>query len=609
MMKETILSALDYTPATMDRDDWVKILMALKSELGEGGRDIAENWSKSGDFNQSDFNSTWNSVNGSGGIRIGTLFHFAKAGGWKQPQPSILRGETNRLRRRQHQADSDNAAAEKREKNETAALTAHDRWEAATDPDPQHPYLAKKGIQAVGIKQEGNNLLIPLRDGHGRLMSLQTITPVGDKKFQKGGTTSGMYMRMDGTTATIVVCEGYATGVSIQAATGHGVAVAFSCHNMVKVAKHIRHVMPGADLMIAADSQPAATLEEASEVAIAVNARLAVPTVDSDFNDMAQAGHDLVKVFAQAPSMDSPGLVCIDTDDFLQREFPPRECLLKPGLPKQGITMIHATRGTGKTHVSLGIAYAMASGGEFLGWKADKPCGVLFIDGEMPANLLQERLAMIAASSDQDGLVAPLRILTPDMQEHGMPDLATEKGQQAIDQYVTDGIDCIIVDNLATLVRSGKENESESWQPIQTWALIHRAKGRSVVFIHHSGKAGKQRGTSSREDVLDTVIALKHSSDYNPEDGAVFEVHFEKARGIYGDDVQPFEARLTTNEHGLQAWSIQSVACRTYDKVVEMLQQGVNKKDIADELGITKSAVSYHVRKAREVGDIAGVYV
>jgi RecA-family ATPase len=219
-------------------------------------------------------------------------------------------------------------------------------------------------------------------------------------------------------------------------------------------------------------------------VATTVNARLAVPTVDSDFNDMARAGLDVAEALKQAITVESgKKLVCIDADDFLQREFPPRECLLSPWLPKQGITMIHATRGTGKTHVSLGIAYAMASGGEFLGWKADKPCGVLFVDGEMPANLLQERLAMIAASSDKDGLMSPLRILTPDMQEFGMPDLATMDGQQAIEQHVTDDIDCIIVDNLATLVRIGKENESESWQPIQTWALIHRAKGRSVVFI------------------------------------------------------------------------------------------------------------------------------
>jgi integrase len=44
--------------------------------------------------------------------------------------------------------------------------------------------------------------------------------------------------------------------------------------------------------------------------------------------------------------------------------------------------------------------------------------------------------------------------------------------------------------------------------------------------------------------VLDTVIALKRPGDYTPDMGACFEVNFEKARGLFGDDTKPFEARL-----------------------------------------------------------------
>ena len=58
--------------------------------------------------------------------------------------------------------------------------------------------------------------------------------------------------------------------------------------------------------------------------------------------------------------------------------------------------------------------------------------------------------------------------------------------------------------------------------------------GISVLFIHHAGKGGQQRGTSRREDVLDTVIAMRKPADFNPGDGAYFEIHFEKARGLYG---------------------------------------------------------------------------
>ena len=54
-----------------------------------------------------------------------------------------------------------------------------------------------------------------------------------------------------------------------------------------------------------------------------------------------------------------------------------------------------------------------------------------------------------------------------------------------------------------------KENDADSWVPVQAWALAQRRAGRSVLFVHHAGKSGLQRGTSRKEDVLDTVIALR----------------------------------------------------------------------------------------------------
>ena len=67
------------------------------------------------------------------------------------------------------------------------------------------------------------------------------------------------------------------------------------------------------------------------------------------------------------------------------------------------------------------------------------------------------------------------------------------------------------------------------------WALKQHSAGRSVLFVHHAGKTGAQRGTSKREDVLDTVIALRRPGDYTPARALPLEVHFEKARGFSGD--------------------------------------------------------------------------
>jgi hypothetical protein len=286
----------------------------------------------------------------------------------------------------------------------------------------------------------------------------------------------------------------------------------------------------------------------------------------------------------------------IAISDFLSLKLPPRENILSPWLPKQGLAMIHSKRGIGKTFVALNIAYAVACGGSFLRWDAPQPSGVLFIDGEMPGNVIQERLAQIVLCNEIEPQ-KPLLIMSPDLQDGGMPDLSLSEGQKAINGYLSKEIEIVIVDNISTLSRSGKENEAQSWLPLQEWALRLRALGKTVLFIHHSGKTGLQRGTSKREDILDTVINLRHTFDYEPMQGACFEIHFEKSRGIYGADVEPFEARL---EGGL--WTMKNLKTSSLEKVIRLTKDGYSQKEIADEIGKNKGYISRLVKQAKESG-------
>ena len=295
-------------------------------------------------------------------------------------------------------------------------------------------------------------------------------------------------------------------------------------------------------------------------------------------------------------------IVVVNLFDFVTREIAPRERILTPWLLTQSVNMLYAWRGVGKTHVALGIAYATASGGSFLKWRADRPRRVLFLDGEMPAASMQERLKGLVAGNDDDFDPEYFRLVTPDLQTGAMPDLATSDGQDAIDAILGD-TELIVIDNLSSLARSGgPENDAASWLPIQPWALRQRQQGRSVLFVHHSGKGGAQRGTSKKEDILDTVLTLKRPAEYNPADGAVFEVHFEKTRDMRGKDAEPFEARLQTDESGVSAWAFSSVEDSTFDRVVTLANQGLEQKDIALELDINKSTVSRHFRKGTDSG-------
>lgn len=183
-----------------------------------------------------------------------------------------------------------------------------------------------------------------------------------------------------------------------------------------------------------------------------------------------------------------PKPVMVDAAGLLTADFPRREQLLAPWLLSQSLSMIYAPRGIGKTHVALGISYALASGGEFLSWKAPHPVKVAYLDGEMPGADLRNRVRAIADSAAKPVVPDFLQFMTPDLQPNGMmPNLYDRAGQELIAGAVGDA-QVIIVDNISALVRGGKENEGESWQPVAEWALRMRASGRSVVFIHHAGK-------------------------------------------------------------------------------------------------------------------------
>lgn len=305
-------------------------------------------------------------------------------------------------------------------------------------------------------------------------------------------------------------------------------------------------------------------------------------------------GNGGTKVLFERPQQDMPmsePLRIVDVHDFLALDIPPRETMLAPWLPCQSLSMIYAKRGSGKTHLALTIGYAVASGGEVLGWKAAKPRKVVYVDGEMLAAPLQERFAAIAAGASSEPQPGMLNILSPDLQKRLMPDLATVAGQEALEKVIPSDTGLVIVDSLSSLVRGeGRENDAESWLPVAQWALSQRVKGRSVLFLHHANKNGGQRGTSKREDILDTVLSLRPPAEYEAHKGARFEIHMEKSRALCGEFV-PLEAELIQTEGGGVTWAAKPLQERLADRIARMEKDGMSKGEIAEELHVARSTV------------------
>ncbi len=183
----------------------------------------------------------------------------------------------------------------KRVKHEAVAISCNRRWRSAEPAYFNHPYLLAKQVRAYGIRQLGEDLLIPVRDVDGRIMSLQIITRTGFKLFEKGGRVAGGYHSIGSyLRGMLYICEGYATGASIHVSTGHCVAVAFNAGNLMEVARILAEKYPDVRIIIAADNDQDKKINtgliKGREVADRLGLNLVYPKFDigsgySDFND------------------------------------------------------------------------------------------------------------------------------------------------------------------------------------------------------------------------------------------------------------------------------------------------------------------------------------
>lgn len=242
----------------------------------------------------------------------------------------------------------------------------------------------------------------------------------------------------------------------------------------------------------------------------------------------------------------------MDVDAFLRLPLPERDFLLDPVFPERGLAMLYAPRGVGKTWAALSIGLAVATGGKFLRWKAQRR-RVLYIDGEMRAEDLKHRLALLTEGLAAQPAPGFFRVACADVMETGLPDFATLEGQAEVEPLLHE-TDLVILDNLSSIAK-GDENEQKRWTPVADWCLAQRRAGRSVLMVHHAGKSGQQRGTSRREDLLDLV---RRPEGALASDGARIEVHIEKCRGASGDALDAMEATLES--HAAAAlWSWRAV--------------------------------------------------
>lgn len=326
---EKIQSALNFV-CPDDRETWVRVGMAIKSETAEEGEWLWHDWSKgASSYHEADAKAVWRSIKSGGKIGIGTLFHLAKENGWSWTRPERrLSAADIAAMREASRLKAEAAAAEKAADQAKAAELATAIWNGA-EPATVHPYLIRKRVSTHGLRvgvwdvvnQEtgevrrvsNNALLVPIKDRAGRIHSLQAILPNKpvngtDKLYLAGGAKAGNFYAIGkpqdvNGRKVFILAEGFATAASIHEATGHAALVCFDAGNLLPVAVAIRERQPEAIILLAADDDRFTVrkdgtpynsgVDAATKAAQEVGGLLAIPQFASldgeptDWNDLA----------------------------------------------------------------------------------------------------------------------------------------------------------------------------------------------------------------------------------------------------------------------------------------------------------------------------------
>lgn len=203
----------------------------------------------------------------------------------------------------QQQARAEQERKRSEQQRQKAARRAADIM--ADTGQGESPYLERKGLEwpqatinSTLIREGGENfhagsLVVALTDEGGALVNVQLIRADGTKRYLHGGQKAGAFHRIEGGELE-VICEGYATGLSVHQATGASIYCAMDAGNLHAVAQIARRQHPKARILLCGDNDEGTQgnpgKAKSEQAAVAIGGLVALPPEFSgDWNDYHQA--------------------------------------------------------------------------------------------------------------------------------------------------------------------------------------------------------------------------------------------------------------------------------------------------------------------------------
>ncbi len=260
----------------------------------------------------------------------------------------------------------------------------------------------------------------------------------------------------------------------------------------------------------------------------------------------------------QSRATDAALAAYLAAETWAEREFPPPIRLLGDIVTTTTRAFLIGATGLGKTMLGVALGAGMASGQGFLDWRCDHPVRVLYLDGEMPGELVKARAIDAMRRLGEAKLQGNLFFYCADSGEAAarlfphlglMQPLNTTEGQEFVYGLIEalGGVDVVIFDNVMSLV-AGDQKDEIPWS--ETLPLIAGLTCRQIgqVWLDHAGhNTARQYGSSTKAWRFDAVgVMTEVPQDERTPREMAFKLSFDapgKARRRTPDNWTEFAPR------------------------------------------------------------------
>lgn len=161
-------------------------------------------------------------------------------------------------------------------------------------------------------------------------------------------------------------------------------------------------------------------------------------------------------------------------------EAPRPAFLVQDFLPSRGIALIAAPPKARKSWAAMQLAYAMATGSDWLGFSIPEAKKVLYVQAELPDDVVAARFEQMFGKDDAVENLQFIRVPTADL-------TTDDHLRGLLDQIDDFGAELVIIDPIANFWQ-GDENSASSVNVLFDKLAQIQEKGAGVVLVHHSRK-------------------------------------------------------------------------------------------------------------------------